>query len=353
MPKRVIDGDALWVSEKLTQVPERFRVEYSWLLPLANANGAFECSPMLIWRTCYSALRPNWSIEDVAAMLDAFEAAKMLFRWADKSGKTFGFFIGTQKEGRLPKASDRMKSAKQWQVGIVPGRELAKFLGLSAKDTEAEYRDLLATNSRLTRDKAATNSPTGNRIGDGSGVGLGNGAGVGLGEGVGKGTGNGVGDGTEAAKLPSLVDRTPSNNSSSLQGYTEQHTTHHNTTEPSAVPPASPDDVWDYLNDIGYARAFRLILRDNPNAAEPPKGWVDMWAKDFKKLQQTLSNPEIFDILVISQLEKNQQFYVRSKPLVDNLSLLRRMVEERAKVMPALRAEFKKKYKQLEKKHDW
>jgi hypothetical protein len=39
MPKRVIDGDSLWVSEKLTTVPEKYRVEYAWILPLAQANG--------------------------------------------------------------------------------------------------------------------------------------------------------------------------------------------------------------------------------------------------------------------------------------------------------------------------
>ena len=39
MPKRVIDGDSLWVSEKLTTVPGEVPCGYAWILPLAQANG--------------------------------------------------------------------------------------------------------------------------------------------------------------------------------------------------------------------------------------------------------------------------------------------------------------------------
>ena len=158
---------------------------------------------MLVWRTCYSALRPEWTTPDVASMLDAFETAKMLFRF-QSDGKTYGFFVGIQKEGRLPKPSDRVKSAKQWQGGMVPAKELAVFLGLTSKKIEEDYRDEVATKSRVTRGKGADKSPTGNG-GNGSGTGTGTGTGSGEGNGVGKGNGVGIGVGTEAASLPILT----------------------------------------------------------------------------------------------------------------------------------------------------
>ncbi len=89
MPKRVVDGDALWVSEKLESVEEKFRAEFAWILPLAQNNGCFESTAMVVWRTAYAALRDAWSKKDVADMLDAFEAAKMLFRFK-VDGKEYG-----------------------------------------------------------------------------------------------------------------------------------------------------------------------------------------------------------------------------------------------------------------------
>lgn len=31
-----MDGDAIWISEKLQEVPEEFRAEYAWILPLPS-----------------------------------------------------------------------------------------------------------------------------------------------------------------------------------------------------------------------------------------------------------------------------------------------------------------------------
>src|ERR1700722_14470064 len=102
MPKRVVDGEAIWQSDKLSQVSEQWRGEYANLLPLAYANGTFECNPRLIWSKVYSYNRPNVTVDDVASILDQFEEAKMLFRWFDENGKCFGYFVGIDKSGRLP-----------------------------------------------------------------------------------------------------------------------------------------------------------------------------------------------------------------------------------------------------------
>jgi hypothetical protein len=70
MPKRVIDGDAIWSSKKLSNVqPAHYRAEYTNLLPLALANGVFECEPRLVYTTVYAYNREDISLADVIAML--------------------------------------------------------------------------------------------------------------------------------------------------------------------------------------------------------------------------------------------------------------------------------------------
>ena len=69
MPKRVVDGDALWRSRKLLLVPIEYRAEYANLVPLADVNGSFECDPASVWSDVYAFNRSNISPDDVAAML--------------------------------------------------------------------------------------------------------------------------------------------------------------------------------------------------------------------------------------------------------------------------------------------
>lgn len=128
MPKRVIDGEALWTSRKLALVePTSFRAEYANLLPLAEINGSFEAEPRLVWRTVYAANRPDVTAEQVEQILLAFSQAKMLFLWS-KHGRKFGYFVGIEKHGRLPSPS-RLKG-KHYKLGPeVPYEELAEFLG--------------------------------------------------------------------------------------------------------------------------------------------------------------------------------------------------------------------------------
>ena len=68
MPKRVIDGEALWQSHKLSQVqPEKYRGELANLLPLMSVNGSFEADARLIWSQVYGFNRPKVTLKDVAS----------------------------------------------------------------------------------------------------------------------------------------------------------------------------------------------------------------------------------------------------------------------------------------------
>src|SRR6185312_2992389 len=101
MPARVVDGDSLWRSKKLKNVPVEFRAEYANLLSLAQANGVFECEPDQVWADVYAFNRPDVDAARVVQILDALEHAELLFRW-EQSGKVYGYWVGIEKTGRLP-----------------------------------------------------------------------------------------------------------------------------------------------------------------------------------------------------------------------------------------------------------
>jgi hypothetical protein len=122
MPKRIIHGEGVWHSDKLAQVqPPDFRAEYTWLLPLALANGVFECNSRCVWATAYAFNRPEVTVETVEKILAEFGRVHLLFRWQEPDGKTWGYWTGIRKPGRLPSPS-RLK--KHHELGPEPPQEL-------------------------------------------------------------------------------------------------------------------------------------------------------------------------------------------------------------------------------------
>jgi hypothetical protein len=106
VPKRILDGDALYRSQKLLNVePEKYRAEYANLLPLALANGVCECNPRLVWSNVYSFNRPSITIQEAEKILDAIERADLIRRWKHTDGKIYAYFPGIEKGGRLPPPS--------------------------------------------------------------------------------------------------------------------------------------------------------------------------------------------------------------------------------------------------------
>jgi hypothetical protein len=129
MPKRIVDGEGLWRSDKLAEVtPAWIKAEYANLVPLALANGSFEANPRRIWSTVYSYNRPEMRLEQVEEVLAEFERVKLLFRWTDAAtSKQWGYFVGIEKPGRLP-APSRLRQGHEI-LGPQPPRELMqKFL---------------------------------------------------------------------------------------------------------------------------------------------------------------------------------------------------------------------------------
>lgn len=167
MPKRVVDGEALWTSDKLAEVqPPEYRAEFANLLSLSLANGVFECDPAKVYRAVYAYNRPDRTREDVATILAEFERVKMLFRWREPDGKWWGHFVGIDKPGRLPADSrkDREKLGPE-----PPPEELREFL-----------------NAVPGRYPEGSRSVPGAYPGKGNGSGFGSGSGSCMGQGYGE-----------------------------------------------------------------------------------------------------------------------------------------------------------------------
>jgi hypothetical protein len=101
MPKRIVDGDALWLSEKVRNLPTEYRLHYANWLPLAEANGVFEADIHRIRARVYSYLLPDISSDDVRDILRAFTEAGLVKIWQEDN-KNWGYFVGIEKPGRLP-----------------------------------------------------------------------------------------------------------------------------------------------------------------------------------------------------------------------------------------------------------
>jgi hypothetical protein len=155
LPKRVVDGEAIWTSRKLRLVePEWVRGEFANLLPLALANGVFELDADQIWARVYAYLRPSMSRDDVSKIVAAFERSGLLFGWNAEDGKRWGFWIGIDKPGRLPRLS-RLKNGHEKLGPAPPKVELETYV------------------ARQWYTKGAPLAPLGFCFGSGSGFGIG------------------------------------------------------------------------------------------------------------------------------------------------------------------------------------
>ena len=111
MPKRVLDFDALWASDKLAACAEWAQSEYAWLYGLADASGSFEMTNMRVIWGRVAAIRKNLSLERLQEIFDEFVARGLLFTWME-SGKRYGHWTGSDVPGRLPRRSWRMRLEK-------------------------------------------------------------------------------------------------------------------------------------------------------------------------------------------------------------------------------------------------
>ena len=111
MPKRVLDFDALWASDKLAACAEWAQSEYAWLYGLADASGSFEITNVRVIWGRVAAIRKSLTLERLEEIFDEFIARGLLFTW-EENGKRYAHWTGSDVPGRLPRRSWRMRLEK-------------------------------------------------------------------------------------------------------------------------------------------------------------------------------------------------------------------------------------------------
>lgn len=140
LPKRLLDGEALWASRKLRRVREPSRIHYANWVPLAEANGVFEADTELVWSRVYAALMPSFTVEQTQDLIDEFVRVGLVVLW-QQDGTTWGYFTGMEKEGRLPSAS-HLKRYKN----LPPDCPSALLSAGQAQDWSCIVRDRVSEN---------------------------------------------------------------------------------------------------------------------------------------------------------------------------------------------------------------
>jgi len=149
MPKREIDFDAMWGSDKLASCAEWAQVEYAWLYGLADASGCFELTNLRVIWGRVAAIRCNLSLERLEQILHEFRDKGLLFV-LEEHGKRYGHWTGSDVPGRLPAPSWRVRLERL--APPVPKQQLAEFMsGFSRGRAVSQGGGFLADSSLGSR----------------------------------------------------------------------------------------------------------------------------------------------------------------------------------------------------------
>ncbi len=125
MPKRVIDFDAMWGSDKIASCADWAQAEYAWLYGLADASGCFEITNLRVVWGRVAAIRRNLTIERLEQVFAEFQDRGLLFVW-EHEGKRYAHWTGSDVPGRLPPPSWRMRLERL--APPVPKQKLAEYM---------------------------------------------------------------------------------------------------------------------------------------------------------------------------------------------------------------------------------
>jgi hypothetical protein len=82
MPKRVLDFDALWASDKIAACAEWAQAEYAWIYGLADANGSFELTNLRVLWCKVAAVRKKLPFTRFEQVISEFHSKGLLFIWS-------------------------------------------------------------------------------------------------------------------------------------------------------------------------------------------------------------------------------------------------------------------------------
>jgi hypothetical protein len=123
VPPRMIDYEALWASDKLAECEGSMRAEYTWCYGVSDPHGCFELNLRAIFSKV-SPIRPELTQDRLKLIFAEFERVGLLFTWIS-NGKRYGFWTGSDRPGRLPPPSLRVRYKRF--APPVPTDELAAF----------------------------------------------------------------------------------------------------------------------------------------------------------------------------------------------------------------------------------
>jgi hypothetical protein len=150
MPKRVIDFDALWASDKIASCPAWAQAEYAWLYGLADASGSFELTNLRVIWGRVAAIRKDLTIERLEEVFQEFMARGLLFTW-QAGGKRYGHWTGSDVPGRLPPPSWRARLERL--APPLPKRELAAYMARFSSRREPVFGDGSAPSAKAGREE--------------------------------------------------------------------------------------------------------------------------------------------------------------------------------------------------------
>jgi hypothetical protein len=142
MPKRVLDFDAMWGSDKLAACAAWAQAEYAWLYGLADASGCFELTNLRVIWGRVAAIRRDLTIERLEQVFDEFHDKGLLFLWVE-NGKRYGHWTGSDVPGRLPPPSWRIRLERF--APPVPKAQFAEYMSRFARGRAASGGAFLAT----------------------------------------------------------------------------------------------------------------------------------------------------------------------------------------------------------------
>ncbi len=137
MPKRVIDFDAMWASDKIAACAEWAQAEYAWLYGMADCAGCFELTNLRVIWGRVAAIRRSFSIERLEQVLNEFQDKGLLFVW-NESGKRYGHWTGSDVPGRLPPPSWRNRLERL--APAVPRDLFAKYVSAHSMGVKNKSR---------------------------------------------------------------------------------------------------------------------------------------------------------------------------------------------------------------------
>ena len=164
MPKRVLDFDALWSSDKLAACAPWAQAEYAWLYGLADCNGSFELTNLRVIWGRVAAIRHALTLQRLEQVFAEFIARGLLFTWA-AGGKRYGHWTGSDQPGRLPPPSWRARLERL--APPVPQAELAAFMGQFSQ-SKIPQREVTPRSSFVTRENTRGARQDGWRASDSS-----------------------------------------------------------------------------------------------------------------------------------------------------------------------------------------